>query len=142
MLGYFEQQLKQTLNNISETFFHTQLWHNNMMNSQRRSQIKIQIDDRRKPNWFSVLKLLLNSYNNGELKYAVKFSIKNTKLPEENDGPYAWFSECCKAAFLKNWDSLHARLNSYYKACSYKKRSIKRLNLFKKNLQLKEVCWF
>ena len=44
----------------------------------------------------------------------------------------------------KNLDSLHARLNSHYKAWSYKKRSKKRLrstgNLFKKNLQIKGVC--
>ena len=45
---------------------------------------------------------------------------------------------------IKNWDSLHARMNSHYKAWSYKKRSTKRLqhteNLFRKNLQLKDVC--
>ena len=39
-----------------------------------------------------------------------------------------------------NRDSLHARLNSHYKASSYKKYSTKRLkhtgNLFRKNLQL------
>ena len=46
--------------------------------------------------------------------------------------------------FFSNWDSLHARLNSHYKAWSYKKRRKKRLqdteNLFRKNLQLKDVC--
>ena len=40
-----------------------------------------------------------------------------------------------------NWDSLHARLNSHYKALSYKKKKHKKLrhtgNLFRKNLQLK-----
>ena len=38
------------------------------------------------------------------------------------------------------WESLHARLNSYYKAWSYKKKTHKKIeaykNLFRKNLQL------
>ena len=47
--------------------------------------------------------------------------------------------------FLFNWDSLHATLNSHYEAWSYKKKNTqKRLqeteNLFRKNLQLKDVC--
>ena len=46
--------------------------------------------------------------------------------------------------FFFNWDSLHASLNSHYKAWSYNKRSTKRLqdteNLLRKNLQLKYVC--
>ena len=47
--------------------------------------------------------------------------------------------------FFFNWDSLHARLNSHYEAWSYKKGSTKKRlqdteNLFKKNLQLKDVC--
>ena len=29
--------------------------------------------------------------------------------------------------FLKNWDSLHARLNSHHKACSYKKKKHKKI---------------
>ena len=41
---------------------------------------------------------------------------------------------------------LHARLNNHYKVWSYKKRNTKRLihteNLFRKNRQLKGVCWF
>ena len=49
-----------------------------------------------------------------------------------------------KHIFLKNWDSLHARLNSYCKVWNYKKRSTKRLkhteNPFRKNLQLVDVC--
>ena len=47
--------------------------------------------------------------------------------------------------FFFNWDSPHARLNSHYEAWSYKKKKVqKRLqdteNLFRKNLQLKDVC--
>ena len=43
--------------------------------------------------------------------------------------------------FFFNWDSLQARLNNHYETWSYqKKRCIKRLNLFEKNLQLKHVC--
>ena len=46
--------------------------------------------------------------------------------------------------FFFNWDSLHARLNIHYEAWSYKKKKQKRLeateNLFRKNLQLKDVC--
>ena len=48
------------------------------------------------------------------------------------------------AFFFFDWDSLYARPNSHHEAWSYKKRSTKRLhdteNLFKKNLQLKDVC--
>ena len=48
----------------------------------------------------------------------------------------------------KNWDSVHARLNSHYDAWSYEKKKhekvLKRLkltgNMFRKNLQLKDVC--
>ena len=43
-----------------------------------------------------------------------------------------------------NWDSLHARLNSHYKAGVTRKRITKRLkhtgNLFRKNPQLKDDC--
>ena len=47
--------------------------------------------------------------------------------------------------FFFNWDSLHARLNSHCEAWSYKKGSTKKRlqdteNLFRKNLQLKNVC--
>ena len=49
--------------------------------------------------------------------------------------------------FSFDWDSLHARLNSHYKASGWsvtRKRSTKRLkhtgNLFIKNLQLRGVC--
>ena len=48
--------------------------------------------------------------------------------------------------FFFNWDPLHARLNSLYEAWSYKERRTKRLkhtrNLFRKNLQLKDVYQF
>ena len=39
--------------------------------------------------------------------------------------------------FFYYWDSLHARLNSHYKA---QKRLQDTENLFIKNLQLKDVC--
>ena len=47
--------------------------------------------------------------------------------------------------FFFNCDSLYARLNSHYEAWSYKKRSTKKgsqdtEHLFRKNLQLKDVC--
>ena len=47
--------------------------------------------------------------------------------------------------FFFNWDLLHARLNSHYKAWSYKKKKPIKFkkhaeNLFRKNLQLKCVC--
>ena len=42
-----------------------------------------------------------------------------------------------------NWNSFHARLNSHYKAWSYKKKISKILkytgNLFRKNIQLKGI---
>ena len=46
--------------------------------------------------------------------------------------------------FFFNWDTQHARLNSYYEAWSYKKKKHKNIsiytgNLFRKNLQLKDV---
>ena len=43
-----------------------------------------------------------------------------------------------------NWDSLHARLNSHYKAWGYKKKKHKKMkhteNLFRKILQLIGIC--
>ena len=46
--------------------------------------------------------------------------------------------------FFFNWDSLHARLNSHHEAWKNKKKRTKRLkhkgNMFRKNLQLKDVC--
>ena len=48
--------------------------------------------------------------------------------------------------FEKNnfWDSLHARLNSHYEAWNYKQKKhikVKNIgNLYRKNLQLKDVC--
>ena len=35
---------------------------------------------------------------------------------------------------LFNWDSLHAGLNSHYKAWSYKKRSTKKITGYKKSV--------
>ena len=40
---------------------------------------------------------------------------------------------CCCCCF--NWDSLHARLNSHYEACNYKKRSIKKITGYRKSDQ-------
>ena len=46
--------------------------------------------------------------------------------------------------FFFNWDSVNVRLNSHYEAWSYKKKKYKKIkayrNLFRKNLQLKDVC--
>ena len=46
--------------------------------------------------------------------------------------------------FFFNWYSLHARLSSHYKTWSYKKEKHKKVkhtgNLFRKILQLKDVC--
>ena len=50
--------------------------------------------------------------------------------------------------FFFNWDSLHAKakLNSHHEAWNYKKNKHKNIkayitgNLFRKNLQLKDVC--
>ena len=46
--------------------------------------------------------------------------------------------------FFFNWDSLHAKLKSRYGMELQEKKSTKRLkhtgNMFRKNLQLKDVC--
>ena len=36
--------------------------------------------------------------------------------------------------FLFYWDSLHARLNSHYKACSYNKKEHKKIKAYRKSL--------
>ena len=36
--------------------------------------------------------------------------------------------------FKKNWDSLHAMLNSHYKAWSHKKRSTKKITGYRKSV--------
>ena len=49
-----------------------------------------------------------------------------------------------KKIFFKNFDSLHAMLNSHYEAWSYKKKKHKKIthieSLLINNLQLKDVC--
>ena len=58
--------------------------------------------------------------------------------------PNSFEADLCFIFF--NWDSLHARLNRYYKAWSYKKIYMDKMikkhtgNLFKKNVQLIGVC--
>ena len=37
--------------------------------------------------------------------------------------------------FFLNWDSLDARLNSHYKACSYKKKKNKKIKAYRKSVQ-------
>ena len=37
-------------------------------------------------------------------------------------------------AVVFNWDSLHARLNSHYKAWSYKKKEQKKIKAYRKSL--------
>ena len=36
--------------------------------------------------------------------------------------------------FFFNWDSLHARLNSHYKAWSYKKKKHKKIKAYRKSV--------
>ena len=48
-----------------------------------------------------------------------------------------WFSQYF--FFFKNWDSLHARLNSHYKAWSYKKKKHKKIKAWKKSVQIKPI---
>ena len=36
--------------------------------------------------------------------------------------------------FFFNWDSLHARLNSHYKAWSYKKKKHKKIKVYRKSV--------
>ena len=40
-----------------------------------------------------------------------------------------------KVFFSKNWDSLHARLNSHHEAWSYKKKKNKKIKAYKKSVQ-------
>ena len=42
-------------------------------------------------------------------------------------------------SFLFNWDSLHTRLNSHYKAWSYKKKKHKKTKAYRKSLQKEPV---
>ena len=44
--------------------------------------------------------------------------------------------------FFFNWDSLHARLKSHYKAWNYQEKKHKKhiRNLLRKNLKLKGIC--
>ena len=36
--------------------------------------------------------------------------------------------------FCFNWDSVHARLNSHHKACSYKKKTHKKIKVYRKSI--------
>ena len=62
-----------------------------------------------------------------------------TKLPKK----YIQILQACKPNedmkldwnyFFKNWDSLYARLNSHYKAWSYKKKKHKKIKAYRKSL--------
>ena len=63
-----------------------------------------------------------------------------TKLPKK----YIQILQACKPNedmkldwnyyFFKNWDSLYARLNSHYKAWSYKKKKHKKIEAYRKSL--------
>ena len=41
--------------------------------------------------------------------------------------------------FFFNWDSLHARLNSHYKAWSHKKKKHKNIKAYRKSVQKKST---
>ena len=43
-----------------------------------------------------------------------------------------FFSELC--FFLKNWYSLHVRLNTHYEAWSYKKKKHKKVKAYRKSV--------
>ena len=43
-----------------------------------------------------------------------------------------WKALCLGSSF--NWDSLHARLNSHYKAWTYKKKKHKKINTYRKSV--------
>ena len=76
--------------------------------------------------------------------YPFTLRVKFENIYFSNYSGIPEFSQIFKQDLFKNWDSLYARLNSHYKAWSYRKRSTKILkhteNLFRKNLQLKGVC--
>ena len=44
------------------------------------------------------------------------------------------FGFLCPPLFLKNWYSLHARLNSHYEAWSCKKRKRKKVKAYRKSI--------
>ena len=44
-----------------------------------------------------------------------------------------------KIHFLKNWDSLHAKLNSHYKAWSYRKRKHKKIKAYRQSLSKEPI---
>ena len=78
-------------------------------------------------------------------------NFDNLKKKQQDQGSKSWcytdslMSVTISNFFFFNWDSLHTKLNSHYEAWSYKKKKAqKRLqateNLFRKNLQLKDVC--
>ena len=78
-------------------------------------------------------------------------NFDNFKKKQQDQGSKSWcytdslMSVTISKFFFFNWDSLHTKLNSHYEAWSYKKKKAqKRLqateNLFRKNLQLKDVC--
>ena len=80
------------------------------------------------------------NYNNKNIIYKNELQ-QHQRDNHERDADFCHF---CFLFFKFNWHSLHARLNSHYEAWSYKKKSTKRPqdteNLFRKNLQLKDVC--
>ena len=67
--------------------------------------------------FYTFLSRLIVGCNNGDVKKTyVSFLFGNTR--------YTFF----------NWDSLHARLNSHYKAWSYKKKKHKKFKAYGKSI--------
>ena len=78
--------------------------------------------------------LFYSSYDSVENE--VLFAKTGATVPSTSFGP-KWF-------FFFSWDSLHAKLNSPKETWSYKKKKHKKgysiQEMFRKNLQLKDVC--
>ena len=86
------------------------------------------------PNWSEEIFVIKKVKNTVSWTYVIN-DLNNEEIVGSFYEKYIFF----------NWHSLHARLNSHYEAWSYKKKKAqKRLqateNLFRKNLQLKDVC--
>ena len=63
-----------------------------------------------------------------------KFEVKKSNTPKSHRHNYTLLLYYPISFFFFNWDSPHARLNSHYKAWSYKKRSTKRITGYRKSV--------
>ena len=82
---------------------------------------------------FTNLRLGVVLFRSCVLSHWTRLQIKEIEINSRLAASYILANEI-KNFFFFDWDSLHARLNSHYKAWSYKKKKHKKIKAYRKSL--------